>query len=164
MENGLNAVYYGIRRKLERGDRRTTLRRNRVFLYKMQNNGQQKKNSSVLRLQTPREREKKTDRRIYLPITSDLHWVSSPPPLRLLRRLLSSWESQPPEEFFRLFQKEFHWQLKLKVLTKSKVLLVGPPSFPSQLTLTSRSNLDLMGNILCFVQFLSLSFRPENIP
>ena len=148
--------------KEEIGER---LRRNRVFLYKMQNNGQQKKNSSVLRLQTPREREKKTDRRIYLPITSDLHWVSSPPPpLRLLRRLLSSWESQPPEEFFRLFQKEFHWQLKLKVLTKSKVLLVGPPSFPSQLTLTSRSNLDLMGNILCFVQFLSLSFRVQNIP
>ena len=56
--------------KKEIGER---LRRNRVFLYKMQNNGQQKKNSSVLRLQTPREREKKTDRRIYLPITSDLH-------------------------------------------------------------------------------------------
>ena len=165
MENGLNAVYYGsIRRKRERGDRRTTLRRNRVFLYKMQNNGQQKKNSSVLRLQTPREREKKTDRRIYLPITSDLHWVSSPPPpLRLLRRLLSSWESQPPEEFFRLFQKEFHWQLKLKVLTKTAS---GTPfvRLPSQLTLTSRSNLDLMGNILCFVQFLSLSFRVQNIP
>ena len=154
-------LYYGIRRKRERGDRRTTLRRNRVFLYKMQNNGQQKKNSSVLRLQTPREREKKTDRRIYLPITSDLQ-SECPPLLLLLRRLLLR-ITTPWRILSSLSKGEFHWQLKLKVLTKTAS---GTPfvRLPSQLTLTSRSNLDLMGNILCFVQFLSLSFRVQNIP
>ena len=147
--------------KEEIGER---LRRNRVFLYKMQNNGQQKKNSSVLRLQTPREREKKTDRRIYLPITSDLHWVSSPPPpLRLLRRLLL--RITTPWRILSSLSKGVPLATQIEGSDqKQSVLLVGPPSFPSQLTLTSRSNLDLMGNILCFVQFLSLSFRPENIP
>lgn len=94
-------------------------RRNRVFLYKMQNNGQTQEKflcSSELccRERAPREREKKTDRRIYLPITSEsplhcsLQTSVLPPPQ-------FSWDSQPPEEFFRLFQKEFHSPLKLKV-------------------------------------------------
>ena len=127
----------------------------------MQNNGQQQKFlcSSV---ETPREREKKTDRRIYLPITSDLQSECPPLLLLLLRRLLLR-ITTPWRILSSLSKGEFHWQLKLKVLTKTAS---GTPfvRLPSQLTLTSRSNLDLMGNILCFVQFLSLSFRVQNIP
>ena len=70
--------------KEEIGER---LRRNRVFLYKMQNNGQQQQKFLCSSVETPREREKKTDRRIYLPITSDLQ-SECPPLLLLLRRLL----------------------------------------------------------------------------
>ena len=129
----------------------------------MQNNGQQQQQKFLCSsVETPREREKKTDRRIYLPITSDLQSECPPLLLLLLRRLLlritTPWRilSSPSKG-------EFHWQLKLKVLTKTAS---GTPfvRLPSQLTLTSRSNLDLMGNILCFVQFLSLSFRVQNIP
>ena len=128
----------------------------------MQNNGQQQQQQKFLcsSVETPREREKKTDRRIYLPITSDLQ--SECPPLLLLRRLLLR-ITTPWRILSSLSKGEFHWQLKLKVLTKTAS---GTPfvRLPSQLTLTSRSNLDLMGNILCFVQFLSLSFRVQNIP
>ena len=65
---------------------------NRVFPYtKCKTMGKEK--FLQLWAQTPREREKKTDRRIYLPITSNLlHFVLSL--LRLLR------ESQPLGEFF----------------------------------------------------------------
>ena len=131
----------------------------------MQNNGQQQQQKFLCSsVETPREREKKTDRRIYLPITSDLQ--SECPPLLLLllllRRLLLR-ITTPWRILSSLSKGEFHWQLKLKVLTKTAS---GTPfvRLPSQLTLTSRSNLDLMGNILCFVQFLSLSFRVQNIP
>lgn len=129
----------------------------------MQNNGQQQQQQKFLcsSVETPREREKKTDRRIYLPITSDLQ-SECPPLLLLLRRLLLR-ITTPWRILSSLSKGEFHWQLKLKVLTKTAS---GTPfvRLPSQLTLTSRSNLDLMGNILCFVQFLSLSFRVQNIP
>ena len=130
----------------------------------MQNNGQQQQQQQKFlcsSVETPREREKKTDRRIYLPITSDLQ-SECPPLLLLLRRLLLR-ITTPWRILSSLSKGEFHWQLKLKVLTKTAS---GTPfvRLPSQLTLTSRSNLDLMGNILCFVQFLSLSFRVQNIP
>ena len=127
----------------------------------MQNNGQQQQKFLCSSVETPREREKKTDRRIYLPITSDLQ-SECPPLLLLLRRLLLR-ITTPWRILSSLSKGEFHWQLKLKVLTKTAS---GTPfvRLPSQLTLTSRSNLDLMGNILCFVQFLSLSFRVQNIP
>lgn len=128
----------------------------------MQNNGQQQQQKFLCSsVETPREREKKTDRRIYLPITSDLQ-SECPPLLLLLRRLLLR-ITTPWRILSSLSKGEFHWQLKLKVLTKTAS---GTPfvRLPSQLTLTSRSNLDLMGNILCFVQFLSLSFRVQNIP
>ena len=129
----------------------------------MQNNGQQQQQQKFLcsSVETPREREKKTDRRIYLPITSDLQ-SECPPLLLLLSRLLLR-ITTPWRILSSLSKGEFHWQLKLKVLTKTAS---GTPfvRLPSQLTLTSRSNLDLMGNILCFVQFLSLSFRVQNIP
>lgn len=128
----------------------------------MQNNGQQQQQKFLCSsVETPREREKKTDRRIYLPITSDLQ-SECPPLLLLLSRLLLR-ITTPWRILSSLSKGEFHWQLKLKVLTKTAS---GTPfvRLPSQLTLTSRSNLDLMGNILCFVQFLSLSFRVQNIP
>ena len=127
----------------------------------MQNNGQQQQKFLCSSVETPREREKKTDRRIYLPITSDLQ-SECPPLLLLLSRLLLR-ITTPWRILSSLSKGEFHWQLKLKVLTKTAS---GTPfvRLPSQLTLTSRSNLDLMGNILCFVQFLSLSFRVQNIP
>ena len=129
----------------------------------MQNNGQQQQQKFLCSsVETPREREKKTDRRIYLPITSDLQSECPPLLLLLLRRLLLR-ITTPWRILSSLSKGEFHWQLKLKVLTKTAS---GTPfvRLPSQLTLTSRSNLDLMGNILCFVQFLSLSFRVQNIP
>ena len=86
-------LYYGIRRKRERDRRRTTLRRNRVFLYKMQNNGQQKKNSSVLLYCRPLGKEK---RKLTVEFTFQSPQISTEcPPLLLLFVFFADFS--PPE-------------------------------------------------------------------